>query len=612
MDGGNGRRARTQWEVDVEPVHEVGRSQGTEAVEGAACSGTRRPNPGGDARRELWCSDGLHGGDELGVDHSGQLAEQLTDVGLYATAPGEEGEGVECYSWSQEPTTMLRQRTGAAFRPPYQVPSTSFMDVSQQLGVIWRRKWLVLAVSLLVAAGVYALSARQADVYRAEALVSLQPARATGDSVDESTTLFLARNYAELATTRPVLDLAVKNAKLPISRKTADHRLSVSAASDVGFLKFSATGPTPRAAARLAQGAADALLSTVETQQGQDLDRDLGTINADIDALERQLSTLPAASPARTTLEAQYDALVNSKTERRLQPTDRLTLRSAAFADNAPVAPNPKRNALLAFLVALVLNGELMVLREALGDRFTSGEINEEVLRITGLPVLARVPRGDDEAVAEAFNSLRTNLLFMDTVDHVRTMSIVSVDPGAGKSFTAIHLALSFQSLGVRTVLVDGDIRRPVIHERLGVERAPGFTEVLDGRAVAGAIRPVPGEPGLRVLPAGSPVQDPAGLLGGRPLRKLFDSLDAELVVVDTPAENLFADALAIASQCHIVVLVIDIKSSRRRAVRNTVQRLRQVNANLVGVLINRADLEMKPSYYTRYRDKESFPAARR
>src|SRR4051794_17271139 len=244
------------------------------------------------------------------------------------------------------------------------------MDVSQHLGVIWRRKWLVIAISLVVAAGVYALSARQPDVYRAEALVSLQPARTTGESVDESTTLFLARNYAQLATTRPVLETAVANSKLPISRSTADHRITVSAASDVGFIKFSATGPTPLAAARLAQGAADALLNTVETQQGQDLERDLATINADITTLERQLAALPGSSPARTTLEAQYDALVNSKTERRLQPIDRLTVRSAALADNAPVSPNPKRDALLAFLVALVVNGELMVLREALGDRF--------------------------------------------------------------------------------------------------------------------------------------------------------------------------------------------------------------------------------------------------
>jgi Mrp family chromosome partitioning ATPase len=92
------------------------------------------------------------------------------------------------------------------------------------------------------------------------------------------------------------------------------------------------------------------------------------------------------------------------------------------------------------------------------------------------------------------------------------------------------------------------------------------------------------------VLPTGSSSTDPSALLGARAFRSVLEQLRTmRLVVVDTPAVSMFADALAVASQCDATVFVLDMKTSRKRAVRAAIEALRRRGANVVGVVVNRA-----------------------
>ena len=92
---------------------------------------------------------------------------------------------------------------------------------------------------------------------------------------------------------------------------------------------------------------------------------------------------------------------------------------------------------------------------------------------------------------------------------------------------------------------------------------------------------------------------DASGMLGARSFRHVLDALRAvRLVIVDTPPAGLFSDALAVASQCDATIFVLDVKTSRRRAVRQSVEQLERAGANLVGVVINRATVQKTASYY--------------
>jgi capsular exopolysaccharide synthesis family protein len=488
------------------------------------------------------------------------------------------------------------------------------VDLTEHLRIMWRRKWRILGVALTVAILVYAHGKATAKTYASEGLLTVTSAQASaGETGGQEATLFLAATYARLAETDPVVADAVKRSGLPISVATAKHRLSSSAASDVGFLTIRATGPTPGDARKLAQAGADALIQQVTTDEANAVEQRVQQLQPQIDAVQSQLQGMSSDDPARATLEAQFSALIQKRTDIQTQPTDQIELKQKPDTPAGPIAPTPLRDALLAFIVALVINAELWVLLDVLSDRFSPENVHEGVQRATGLPVLAEIPRGAGPDVIEAFRALRTNLMFLNSRAQVRTIAIVGVEPGCGKSFTAIGLAQAASDLELPVVLVDGDLRRPVIHERLHLPVRPGLGDVRSKEDFDRVAKPVAGHPFLKVVPAGSHVADPTGLLGGG-LRQVLGLIgSADLVVVDTPAAGLFADAAAIAAQCDATVVVLDARATRRRALVKLVEGLRRVQADPVGVVLNRVDPSPRTSayYYDDRRPGEAEPRQR-
>jgi receptor protein-tyrosine kinase len=419
--------------------------------------------------------------------------------------------------------------------------------------------------------------------------------------VTEQDSLFLSRNYAELSSTRPILADAALRSKLALSSAEARRRISSRAASDVGFITINATGPTPDDATRLAQATADALIAAVADEQTRALQSALAPIDSEISQVGGELALLPPVAGQREALVARYQALVQAATERRLAPSDRLVLVSPARGDPTPIAPNPLRAGLLALLVAFIVNAEIAVLIEALRDRIASGE-DEDSEEIMGLPALARIPPGDGEETQEAFRTLRTSLMFLETAGPLRTVAIVSANPNAGKTFTSHHLACSVASLELVAVLVDGDLRRPSVHRQAGVSVSPGLSDVLQGARLSSALRADPQHAHLQILPGGSEVPDPAGLVAGRRFREVLNELDGGLVVVDTPACDLFADGFAIASHCDATLVVVDAKRTRKRSVRRVITQLHRVGANPIGIVLNRVERRGSSNYYYGYR----------
>lgn len=469
------------------------------------------------------------------------------------------------------------------------------MGLSEYLRVMWRRKWRVLAVALLLAGVVYMRSDSRPEEYRAEAVLSVTP----GHAASPAETAFLARSHAMLAQTRPVVQRAVDEGQLRLGASSARDQVKATSIGD-GFVAITGDGSSPARAEQLASAVADSLVATVKARQEAARTEALAPAVAELADLERQLSSrdLPADAPLRTALLARYSELTRAVTAARLSPLDRIEVISPARAASSPVAPTPSSDALLTFLAALVAFSILAIAVEAFSDRFSTERPAEEATRVTGLPVLAEIPRAGGAEVIEAFRTLRTSLMFMSTSERLRTLAIVSVDPGSGKTFTALNLAREAAALEVPVVLIDGDLRRPVLHDRLGLPRSPGLSESLAGSADSATVGHLV-QGWLRVVPSGAPVADPAGLFGGHGFKETLESMTwAELVVVDTPAGGLFADALAIASQCDATIIVVDALNSRRRPVRALVENLRQVSAQPIGVVLNKTEPTPRPSYY--------------
>jgi capsular exopolysaccharide synthesis family protein len=474
------------------------------------------------------------------------------------------------------------------------------MDLAAHFRVI-AQNWLrILLISIGIAVLVFAASTVQSKKYQAKTTLVVTPGSATaGGETLANASAYLAQTYARYADTAAVMREAIRQSNLDLTIPEATRRISASQVGDLGFVELKATGPSRAEAERLARFGGSALISTIQSQQTQQRFADLSPIQNDRSQLEEQLAGLAADSPQRAVLQGQIAALNDAEIAIRSREEDTITVIEGANADDSPISPKPLRDSFLAFLVSLVVVAELTVLVHYVGDRFSKSEDTADVTRITGLPVLAKIPKGSGLELVEAFRVLRTNLMVLEGAGKPRTVAVVSANQAAGKTFTAVHLAQSAAGLDEKVVIVDADLRRPSVHERLGVPRAPGLSAVLQGNDLATMLRKLPDTPFLRVLTSGAPVQDASAVLGARPFRHVLDSLRAvRLVVVDTPPATMFADAMAVASQCDATIFVLDVKTSRRRQVRQTLESLERAGANLVGVVVNRTASPRRASYY--------------
>jgi capsular exopolysaccharide synthesis family protein len=474
------------------------------------------------------------------------------------------------------------------------------MTLADHLRVITTNWWRVLIVAVVAALLAYLYSSSQDNVYASHTLLSVAAGLGSDQTLGLSGDELALRAdfYAAIAKTPTVAGQGAKNAKLDMSPLDAAGRISTVTGATSGLFDLKATGSTPDNAAALANGTAKALQKYVADEQNAIIDARVNALQSRIDFFRKILDDAAAGSADATQANAAIAVARQAMAEAQTQTPFAISTVTTAIPDSAPVSPTPSRDALLAFLLAGIVVAEALVILRAFSDRFARAQDAAGITEFTGLPVLAMIPRGRGPDVVEAFRTLRTNLLFLEGAGRPRTVAMISPNPGAGKSFCAIHLAESAVAVDAEVVLVDADLRRPVIHSRVRVPREPGLSDALRGADMHRVLHCVEGIPNLRVMPSGSPVSDTVGVLGGRAFRGVLDALDtAELVVVDTPPGAVYADALAVSAQCDATLLVLDAKTTRRRAARQMIDSLERTGATLIGVVVNNATYSRRDTY---------------
>ena len=209
------------------------------------------------------------------------------------------------------------------------------------------------------------------------------------------------------------------------------------------------------------------------------------------------------------------------------------------------------------------------------------------------------------EAPAEEFRTLRTRLNHLQTLQPIHTLVVTSPSPAEGKSFAAVNLALAEAQLeGNATLLVDCDFRRPIVQNLFQVERAPGMTDYLTGRAqLEDCIRRV-GNTNLYIMPAGEAVINPLELLNLREMKQLLDDLPRVFnwVILDSPPLLFAADASLLSTLCSGTVLVVRMGTTTIDSVTRAMQSL--CENNMLGIVVNgarRGELYSKYTYYHSY-----------
>ena len=202
-------------------------------------------------------------------------------------------------------------------------------------------------------------------------------------------------------------------------------------------------------------------------------------------------------------------------------------------------------------------------------------------------PILVHNPRS---LAAEAFRTLRTNLQFSGLERHPRLVLVTSAGDGEGKTTVVANLGAALAESGKRVLLVDGDLRRPALHAAFGLPEAPGLTNTLladefDPRSLPTSV------PNLALLPVGTLPPNPAEFIAserlGRLLARLAERYDH--VLVDSPPVGLVADAAVLAPSVDGVLLVVCAGRTRRELARRAKEQLENVNARILGVVLNKA-----------------------
>ncbi len=207
-------------------------------------------------------------------------------------------------------------------------------------------------------------------------------------------------------------------------------------------------------------------------------------------------------------------------------------------------------------------------------------------------------------SVSESFRSLRTNILFANVDNPVKTLVISSSATKEGKSTTVANLAITMSQMGSRVLIIDADLRRPTMHTFFNLDRQIGLTNALMGTYTLDEVIKPSGIDNLDLITAGDIPPNPSELLSSKAMQKALSILSSryDLILIDSPPVIAVTDAAVLSTRTDAVLLVVSSGYVSRNEVQRAIQLLSNVHANLLGVLLNGLDVKrIYGSYYYYY-----------
>ncbi len=328
----------------------------------------------------------------------------------------------------------------------------------------------------------------------------------------------------------------------------------------------------------------------------------------------RKLTELESLKKRADSAAGLYGVLLQKLNETNIASSiqnNNIRLLDRAVAPTRPFWPRKRRIALGTLVVGLLLGAGWVLLRDALDDTLKTTDDVERHLHLEVLAVIPRYAAGDAALATEAYQNLRTALIFARRAGAGHTVLVTGTAPGEGKTTTLVNLARLLAVSGESVVMVDCDLRRAKLHLELDLPREPGltdfFVEELEPTRLVRATR----LPGLSLIPSGRLPPHPPALLARPELGSLLDALKARhrWVLVDSPPVAAVTDALLLAPHADSTLLVVRQNKVDRATVKRAVAALRKATPRLSGVVLNAVDVRNKDYYaYSEYRERGAKP----
>ncbi len=502
------------------------------------------------------------------------------------------------------------------------------LGLTDYLAILRRRALLIILTTLVIAGVAVAVSQQQPKAYQTTATVLLSPS---------SSTVFSSTANIDTGSLNVTNDKSGLNISTEVGLFSTD-AFNAQAAKVIGFepdntpvvsqipltllLNITAKEPNGQRAADVANGFAktyidlkQAAVSSDRSSATKSIQDSAAGIQAQIAAIDAEVAKFPAGpeqdaatvrfAPQKSGLQARLNTLQSKLDQLGIDAALAGPVASIVSPATVPINSISPLSAKKVGAIGLLI-GLVVALALALIVDFLDGTVKDRVdlaRAAGGLPVLAIIPkrrnsirkdplparRSPQSAVAEAFRTLRTSVLFAGFDRPLHTVEIVGPGTKDGQSMVGANLAVTIAAAGQRTVAVSGNLRNPSMHTILGVDNTTGLSSVLSGTAqLDSAVRDVPGVENLRALPSGPLPPNPAELLASPGMKDVMDDLGqrSEVIVVDSAAAGRVTDATIIAPLSDATLIVVNERVTLKSELAQAIEKLRFVDAPLLGIVL--------------------------
>jgi len=470
--------------------------------------------------------------------------------------------------------------------------------LSDYLGVLRRRIWIVILAIVVAVGAAYLVSSRQTPAYEATSQVNvggssistiLNPSAHQSSSVIQQN----VASAAQAAHTTPVAAATLRAAN--VRGMTAQDLLdetTITPSSTTSFFSIAVTDRFPDRAKLLATTYAETYVAVSNRNAVAGLSAKLSALNVKIAQLKKKIAREIAAAGNQSAGAADQTELQNDLKQQGAYQNGLDSLANnnqvAQKAESATkVRPATTRNLIMGFGIGLVIGLVLVSLAEALDTRIRH---SDDVAQRLGLPLLTRIPipprslrkasslgmlHDEGGIQTEAYRKLRINLDFANLSIKARTIMVTSATEQEGKSTTVANLAVALAKAGRRVVLVDLDLRKPYLDRFFDLTGRPGMTDVALGHVTLDQAMwsiPIPGADGgpgagsLHVLPSGPMPPNPADLIESAVITEVLLDLAerADVVLLDSAPLLPVADGVVLSNKVDGMLVVVRASTIRR------------------------------------------------
>jgi len=530
------------------------------------------------------------------------------------------------------------------------------MELRDYINVIVARKWIIIGVTALVVVAALVFSLLQDPVYQSRVMILADINRA-GETASDS--LFsMAFNDPQTFIQTQAEIIGTKTTANAVFDRLEYNYEELAYAEQEGeevFIPSSIPSPGELMGNVTVERSQNTNVFEIAVTNGNALlARDIAQAYADEYILDRQLASIKQISDARkevwnriTELETQISEIaqeVKQYTKENIPPELQaqasqavslwatlyekyMSLRIAEALEQrglevievaeagVKVSPRTTRNVVLALFLGLILGIGMAFLVDYLDDTLKTREDFERYYETSIIGEIARAtPAGEEEReviyftkpdspAAEGFRNLRTNVQFLNLDGSTRLIMATSANPKEGKTSVVMNLGAALAEMGRRVIVVEADLRRPVLGKFLAEQPGKGTTDVIMGTATLEEVVVTTDNENLFVLMSGPKPPNPAELVSSQAMQELLDRLKEEYdyIVVDAPPVLAVSDAIAMAPMMDGVLLVASHGIADRDAARHTVELLGKVETRILGVVINNVEMAGRYGYGYRY-----------